>query len=335
MIVDIFTHIFPQRFFEAMEKAAPHLGGIFASMRQMPPLYDLDARLRTMDELGDDLGDYCQILSLPNPPLDNITPPELGAEMTRLGNETMAELVDGHGDRFPVFVAALPMRDVDAALAEIDYAIGELGARGVQIYTDVCGKPLDDPEFEPIFAAMAAHDLPIWLHPSRTAEVSDYATEKNGRLEMWWVFGWPYETSVAMARLALCGLFDRYPELKIITHHLGGMVPYFEGRVDGGLALLGSKTEDEDLSHILPSLKRPHIEYFKMFYGDTALFGPLSGTKCGLNFFGVEHTVFATDAPFASIAEIAGVIEQLGLSEAEKQKVFCGNAERLLKMKLA
>ncbi len=331
MIVDIFTHIFPERFFQGMEEAAPHLGGIVKRMRQIPPLYNLDARLKTMEGLGD----YCQIISLPNPPIDNITSPEVGAKLTRLGNQTLAELVADHGDRFPAFVAGLPMRDVDAALAEIDYAINQLGARGVQIYTDVCGKPLDDPQFEPVFASMAEHDLPIWLHPGRTAETTDYPTEERGRFEMWWVFGWPYETSVAMARIALSGLFDRYPGLNIITHHLGGMVPYFEGRVDGGLALLGSKTEDEDLSHILPSLKRPHIEYFKMFYGDTALFGPLSGTKCGLDFFGVEHTVFATDAPFASIAEIAGVIEQLGLSEAEKQKVFCGNAERLLKMKLA
>ncbi|MDP6175609.1 MAG: hypothetical protein QGF09_15700, partial [Rhodospirillales bacterium] len=126
------------------------------------------------------------------------------------------------------------------------------------------------------------------------------------------------------------------PALEEHFSHRGGVrAAGLQVGVDGGLADLGAKTSEEDLSHILPSLKRPHIEYFKMFYGDTALSGPLSGTKCGLDFFGVEHTLFASDAPFNSIPGLAGVIHQLGLNEAEKQKVFCGNAEHLLNMQLA
>ena len=276
------------------------------------------------------LGDYCQIISLPNPPIDNITSPEVGAKLTRLGNQTLAELVADHGDRFPAFVAGLPMRDVDAALAEIDYAINQLGARGVQIYTDVCGKPLDDPQFEPVFASMAEHDLPIWLHPARPAEVKDFGQEEKSRYEMWWALGWPYDTSVTMTRLAITGLYDRYPGLKIITHHCGGMIPFFEGRLDVGMESLGQRTSDEDYSEVLSSLKRPHGEYYKMFYADTAMFGATIGTKCGIEYFGADNVVFASDCPFASIPEAVGMMDHLGLNDVDKEKIFKGNAERLM-----
>ncbi len=83
---------------------------------------------------------------------------------------------------------------------------------------------------------MAELDRPIWLHPARTAAMTDYAAESKSRYEMWWCFGWPYETSVAMVRLVFSGVFDRYPGLKIITHHLGGMIPYYDGRIGPGHA---------------------------------------------------------------------------------------------------
>jgi hypothetical protein len=102
----------------------------------------------------------------------------------------------------------------------------------------------------------------------------------RSRFELWWCFGWPYGTSVAMARLVFAGLFDHHPGLKTITHHLGGMVPFFDKRIENGLAVLGSRMRDEDYSRVLGALKRPHIEYFKMFYADTALFGASHGLAC-------------------------------------------------------
>lgn len=328
MIIDIFNHIMPSRFYKAMTEVAPNPDNIIKRMRNVRLLHDLDARFQVMDSIGD----YRQIISLPNPPIETISTPEIGARLARIGNDTMAELIERHRDRFPAFVAALPMRDMEAAMDELLRAVKDLGARGVQVYTNVAGRPLDDPEFEPVFATMAEYDLPIWLHPARPADFTDYAAEPRSRFEMWWVFGWPYETSVAMARLVLSGLFDRHPGIKIITHHLGGMIPYVEGRVDGGLAVLGSRTSDEDYSNVLASLKRPHIEYFKMFYADTALFGPLSGTRCGLDFFGLDKVVLATDAPFAPIRKILDVMGRLGLSDEELRQVCCANAERLMNM---
>jgi aminocarboxymuconate-semialdehyde decarboxylase len=166
--------------------------------------------------------------------------------------------------------------------------------------------------------------------------MTDYPAEPKSRFEMWWCFGWPYDTSVAMVRMVFAGLLDRYPGLKIITHHLGGMIPYYDGRIGPGLQVLGSRTSDEDYSNILPSLKRPHLDYLHDFYGDTALFGGgIQAVRCGLEFFGSDHVVFATDTPLGPIAPTIETIKRLDISESDRRKIFCGNAERLLRRKLS
>jgi len=278
----------------------------------------------------DAVGDYRQIVSLPNPPIEAFADASHGAELARIANDGMAELVRRHGDRFTGFVAALSLLDVERAVTELDRAVTQLGACGVQIFTNIKGHALDDAIYRPFFAAVAARDVPIWLHPARSADTTDYAAEPRSRFEMWWCFGWPYDTSVAMTRLALSGLFDRHPRLKIITHHLGGMIPYFDRRIESGLAVLGSRTSDEDYSGVLTSLKRPHIEYLKMFYADTALFGAGGGLPCGIDFFGTDHVLFASDAPFGPIAETCDAIAAAALDDAGWTAIFSGNVERML-----
>jgi uncharacterized protein len=331
-IVDIYCHIFPDRFFQEMNRIAPRLGNIGARLRGVKKLFDLDERFREMDQLGD----YREIISLPNPPIEDFAQGEIGLSLARIGNDSMAELCARHPARFPAFVAALSLTDVEGSVREARRAVTELGAGGVQIFTNIAGRPLDDPAFEPIFAAMAELDLPIWLHPARTAAMPDYAAEQKSRFEMWWCFGWPYETSVAMVRMVFAGLLDRYPGLKIITHHLGGMIPFYDGRIGPGLAVLGSRTLDEDYSKVLSSLKRPHLDYLHDFYGDTALFGGgVQAVRCGLEFFGVDHVVFATDTPLGPIAPTIARINELEIPQGDRRKIFAGNAERLLRRKLS
>jgi len=329
MLIDIYCHIYPDRFFQEMTKVSPKLENIGKRLRGVTKLFDLDARFREMDEFGD----YRQIISLPNPPIEDIAEGATANMLARVGNDAMAELCARHPDRFPTFVAAVALTDVEAAIAEARRAIDELGARGVQIFTHIAGRPLDGPEFHPFFATMAAYDLPIWLHPARNAGMPDYPAEQKSRYEMWWCFGWPYDTSVAMTRLVFSGLFDRHPGIKIITHHLGGMIPYYDGRVGPGLQVLGARTSDEDYSQVLPSLKRPHMDYFHEFYGDTALFGGKFGLGCGLDFFGPDHVVFATDTPLGPIKPTIDEIDVLDLAPADERKIMVGNAEKLLKMK--
>jgi len=331
-IVDIYCHIAPEKFFQEMNRIAPRLGNIAARLRGVKKLFDLEERFREMDQFGD----YREIISLPNPPIEDFAPGAIGLELARIGNDAMAELCARHPKRFPTFVAALSMTDVEGSVKEARRAVKELGAGGIQIFTNIAGKPLDDPSFEPIFSTMAELDRPIWLHPARTAAMPDYPAEQKSRFEMWWCFGWPYETSVAMVRLVFNGLLDRYPGLKIITHHLGGMIPFYDGRIGPGLQVLGSRTSDEDYSKILPSLKRPHLDYLHDFYGDTALFGGgIQAVRCGLEFFGADHVVFATDTPLGPIAPTIDVIRRLDIPESDRRKIFSGNAEKLVRMKFS
>jgi len=334
MKIDVFNHIFPKRFFDKMVEVAPHQKDMGKRVRGVPMLVDLDERWRVMDRFGE----YKQVLSLASPPIETLTGPQGTPELARLANDGMAELCRKYPDRFSGFTASLPFNNIDATLTEIERAIGSLGARGIQMFTDVNGRCPDGPEFEPVFACMARHDLPIWLHPSRDASLPDFAGEKRSKFETWWTFGWPYDTSATMARWVFAGLFDRYPGLKIITHHMGGMIPYFEGRVGPGWSQLGARTSDEDYTQVLGKLKKPHMDYFHMFYADTALMGSEAGTRCGWSFFGEDKVLFASDAPFDPekgpmyIRETIRVIEALGLTPSQKDKVYRRNAERLLKL---
>ena len=328
MVIDLYTHIAPRSFLDRMVVLAPKLGNIVNRLLAVKPLSDLDARFRDMDSVPD----YRQLVCLPNPSLEEIGPAETGCELARIANDEMAELCAKHPDRFVGFAASVYLDDVDSAIAEADRAIHQLGAKGVLIYNHVAGHPLDETRFRPFFAAMAQWKKPIWLHPTRTANVSDYASEAKSRFEMWWCFGWPYDTSVAMTRLVFDGLFDRHPELEIITHHCGGMIPFFDGRVGPGMDVLGARTSDEDYSNVLPSLKRPHLEYFKLFYGDTAMFGATTGVRCGLDFFGPSKIVFATDAPLGPIAKTYKGIAEMEISDADRHAILYGNAAKLLRL---
>ena len=337
MKIDIFPHIFPKGFYERMLAVSNRSGYMQKRVREIPVLADLELRFRIMDRYPE----YVQVLTLCSPPIEALGEPRETPELARLANAGIAELVVKHPDRFPGFVASLPMNNPDAAVEEIDRAIVTLGATGVQIFSNVNGRPLDEPDFAPIFEKMARLNLPIWIHPARAASFADYRTETKSKFEAWWVFGWPYESSVAMTRILFAGYFDRFPDLKIIIHHMGGMVPHFAGRIGGGLDQLGSRTDDEDLSVYGRRLRHRPFDYYKMFLGDTALFGACHAMECGLKFFGADHVLFGTDMPFdpekgpGFIRETIRCLEEMNVSAEDRQKIYEGNARRLLRLKLA
>ncbi|MDX1485583.1 MAG: amidohydrolase family protein [Alphaproteobacteria bacterium] len=329
--IDVFNHIFPTAFFDRMVEIAPDKGRIKRWL-DIPFLVDLDVRFAKMDEFGD----YRQILSLSAPAIEALAPPDKSPALARLANDGMAEYVEKYRDRFPGFIASLPLNNIDATMEELHRAMGELGAVGVQVFSNINGAPIDGEELFPLFEAMASYDRPVFLHPIRTAAVPDYASETKSLYEIYWTFGWPYETSAAMARLVFTGLFDRLPEIKIVTHHMGAMIPYFEGRVGYGWDQLGTRTADEDYGALLRALNKRPIDYFRMFYADTALFGAAAATRCGLDFFGVDKVVFASDAPFDPeggplyIRETIRVIDALEISEDERDRIYRANAVGLL-----
>ena len=335
--IDIFPHIFPPKFFEKMLEIAPDKAAIKRWLN-IPVLHDLDARLRMMDEFGPE---YQQILTLSLPAIEYLAPPDKSPELAVLANDGMYEICAKYPERFPGFVASVPMNNMAATMAEIKRTVETMGARGIQIFTNVNGRPLDEPEFAPLFEQMHAYDLPIWLHPTRGPKMPDYPGESKSKFEIWWLFGWPYETSAAMARMVFSGFFDRWPKLKIITHHMGAMVPYLEARVGLGMDQMGTRTADEDYTSLVQSMRdkgRRPLDYFKMFYADTSVNGSASAIRCGLDFFGADHSLFGTDCPFDPeggpmfIREAIRAITSLNLSDEDLRKLYNENAQRMLRL---
>jgi predicted TIM-barrel fold metal-dependent hydrolase len=336
--LDIFPHIFPEAYFERMKRIAEGNPGLAAALKRwmnIPVLWNLDQRIRMMKRWPG----YQQVLTLSMPAIEFLGNENETPQLARLANDGMHEIVQKHGDLFPCFVASLPMNNVAASLEEMDRAIGTLGAKGIQIFTNVNGRPLDEPEFFPIFERMAKkYDLPVWVHPSRTAKFADYPTEQKSKYEIYWLFGWPYETSAFMARLVFSQMFEKLPNLKIITHHLGAMAPFFVDRIGYGMDQFGTRTSDEDYEGLLKRMKKRPLDFFRMFYGDTSVNGSPSAIRCGLDFFGVDHVLFGTDCPFDPeggplfIRETIKTLDRMALKPGDRRKIYFGNALRMLRL---
>jgi uncharacterized protein len=334
MKIDIFTHVYLPRYKAALyayvDTHGINIRHEYAIQERRPTLTDMDARLRTLEEFPD----VVQVVTVTMPPLEEIAPPKEATELARIANDEVAELVAAHPDRIVAAAAHLPMNDMDAALNEAERAIKELGMKGVQLHGTINGKPLSSEEFFPLYKMMHDFDLPIWIHPIRHSYDPDYASETTSANQIFSIFGWPYDTTVAMTRLIFGGIFEKFPGIKFITHHGGGMVPFYADRIishyRNGLERFGQGKP------FFPGLTKTPIEYFKMFYADTALNGgPLSLKVC-LDFFGEDHLVFGSDAPYdvehgsLSVRQTIQAIEDMGIGETAKKKIYEENARGLL-----
>jgi aminocarboxymuconate-semialdehyde decarboxylase len=317
------------RYRKALYKYADRFPAEKAVQDRRPLLTDNEGRMRMLDEFED----LVQVLSAAMPPVEEVVGPKEAAELARISNDEMAELVASHPDRYIAAIANVPLNDMDATLKETERAVKELGFKGIQIYSRVNGRPPSADEMMPLYALMCELDLPIWIHPMRSFDQPDYATETVSYNQLFSIFGWPYDTTAAMVRLVFAGIFEKLPAIKFITHHCGGMAPYFSDRAtihyNNGLERLGTK--------FFPGLTKPPVDYLRMFYADTALDGNSNySLECGLAFFGEDHVLFGSDAPFdvenggiATRETIRG-IDNMKISDATRAKIYEGNARRLL-----
>ena len=171
MRIDAYTHFFPKKFFDKLNEVAGDYKDMGKRMRSLPALYDLDVRKKIVDGHKD----YQQILSYPQPPIERFCQDARQDidEFCSIINDGFAELCAKEKDHFPGWVAQVSLDARDAGVAEAERAIKN-GALGVQIYTNVAGKPLDRPQYLPFWKKMNELGKPIWLHPARGAEMPDY-----------------------------------------------------------------------------------------------------------------------------------------------------------------
>lgn len=293
--IDVFSHIYTPEYAKRLTTLAPDVSKSVEMKRHSM------VNLAIREDLMKRHPDVLQIVTMGNTPLERFVSAKDAVELAKIGNEEMAELVTAKPSLFYGAVGTIPTDDVDASLKAIDYCINDLGLLGIQLFTTLERESYAEPKYRPIFASMAEHDCPIWVHPA--------GTDKDRGM-----FSWPYESSRFMLDVANAGILAEYPDLKIIIHHAGAMVPFFRERV----------------RTIMPK----HTEkYFKLFYTDTALYGNTPGLMTAFDFFGADHLLFGTDAPMGAPRGTNGdtdstitAINKMAISDEDREKIFQRNA---------
>jgi len=331
LVVDAYAHISPPNYTERLRK--DHSGFYNQILGTCPPLFDMEQRFRIMDLYPN----VVQVLTVgPVPSLEDFADPKQSAELARMANDEMAELLEKHRQRFVAAIALLPMNNFDAALKETDRAIMDLGFKGVYVHSNINGKPLDDPEFFPLFEKMAQYNLPIYIHPWRSDEHAEYPSEDMSKYMIASVFGWPYETTAAMSRIVFSGILEKFPNLKVVTHHCGGMVPYYAQRI---VQHYGQAERRGALD--IRKLSKTPLDYYKMFYADTAIHGNTPALMLACDFFGADRILFGADMPlgdyyfgFRSYRQTINAIKAMDIPEDQKKMILAGNACKLLRLSI-
>jgi predicted TIM-barrel fold metal-dependent hydrolase len=333
MKIDCYAHIVPPKFkkflFNNSNKGFA-LKGYAAYIEHTPTLFDLDHRFRIMDKYPD----VVQLLTLSAVSVDDIAPAREAAGLAQRVNDEMSELVWKYPDRFTAAVASLSMSDMDVALKELDRCIKQLKLRGVQLRIPVNGKPVDSPEFLPLYDQICTYNLPIWWHPQSRRDIPNYEGESESQYGIFHLWGLPFETTVSMTRLVFGGILEKYPKLKIITHHCGAMISFFSGRIINHC----NSAEMRHRTDYSQGLTKHPIDYFRMFYNDTAIFGNTAALMCAFDFFGADHLLFGTDMPYDptlgddGVRRIIEAIEKMTISDADKKRIFEDNARRLMRL---
>ena len=292
MKIDIHTHFIPPKFIDDARRGYA-LNNIKLERRQdgewmihpqgykyplAAEFWDMEAKLRQMDKLGLNVS----ILSISPPLFFYWADAKSTAEFCQLANESVAKMVAQSGGRL-YGMATVPLQDPAAAATELRRAVTKLGLRGVEIGTVMEKVPLDDPCFDPFFAAAEELDVPVMLHPYYVGP-----KPQLGDFYMTNLIGNPLDTTIAAARLILSGCLDRHPKLKVILVHAGGFLPFQVGRLDHGY---------EVRSETSANIKKLPSSYLNRFYFDTITHANLP-LKFLIDLVGKEHVVIGTDIPF-------------------------------------
>jgi uncharacterized protein len=286
--------------------------------------HDVVMRLAQLDRNGVDMQVVTPISSLDS----NICPGDAKAKLAYAAtmNDGMVKLMKDSKGRL-LACGTIPLEDFEnSGRREMNRAV-EAGIKAFTVPTHVKGRPLDLPGFERFWDTAADLGTPVYIHPRDPAGFADRSYEAEYRLAH--TVGWPYETELALMRIVFSGMMERYPSLVIVSHHLGGGLPFFMGRIMETYA-------DSPEAGGLVCYER--CKDFSRIYYDTAVGGSAAAVRCAYDVFGAGQLVFATDAPFGTdggeqrLAEYPGVIRSLGLTEDENRKIFSDNIRKIFKL---
>ncbi len=325
MIIDVFNHFYPKEYIDTLPKPLPEMITFLSSENPAggkgKSITDIDYRINQMQKFGIDK----QILSLPGPTLDDL-PPNIPVEklskIYKAANDGIANIAEHSHGRFKG-IATVSLLDVEAGVKETERSVKDLGLLGVQVLSNVRGKPLDLPEFEPLYAKVSQLDCGLWIHPGYIRKIYDWM---NDDYNMNMMMGWGIDTALATFRIFRSGILEKHPNLKIITHHLGTLIPLMAGRINGFVTGQGKNAQPQ------PPLKKTPLEYLKMFYVDTAEGMWKPAMDLALGFYGSKHMLFGTDYPWGDTPKIIGNIKALNIPEEEKKNILGENAIKLLKI---
>ena len=317
MIIDMYAHHISKRVGEMLLK-----GKYYGPGREFPfpeEQADPDVRLRLMEKYGIQTQVICQT----TPVLLGLNPEE-AAEICRFSNEDNYTLCKNHPGRF-YNVCILSLLDMPSAMEEFKRCINELDCRGLTISTSQNGVGLDDQRFFPFYEMCVEHDLPILLHGTHW-EASKLMDMENG-FRFMHVFGWDYDSTMALWRMIFGGVIDRFPTIKIVTHHLGNYFPFFKRRIEQNV--------NKFLADQIP---RRIEDYYGNIYADTAVDGTLGAFPCGYAFFGPERMMYGSDYPFGAeagedfIRENLNGVKGMYIPDAEKAQILGLNAKKMFKI---
>lgn len=322
--LDLHTHFYTEAFFQSIRDlgtefsfATSPTGQTIITYRGArffgitPAMTDVSKRIEDMDRVGIDV----EVVSLSTPNVF-FTDAQHQPAVARMINDSYAELISRHPARFKGF-ASIPMDAPDEALNELHRAIDELKLNGVILLSNIGGKSLTAPQYRPFFEEANRMKLCIFLHPMLPTHADAFREYVLGP-----IIGFPFDTSLAVARMCYDGMFEELPDIRWIIGHLGGAIPYLMERMDNGFRDFGECRAKIDK---LPSV------YLKRLYYDTVSFSPHT-LKMVREMVGADHMVMGSDYPhlLGSIDRAVSSISQLDIDEGEKRQIFSGTALTIL-----
>ena len=336
MIIDFQAHIFPDEYVKelkrldgavVLEPPDPCSGMTYFYDRKLKCRINtatfqgqnIERRLEHMDHLGIDV----HVLTIPPPAADRYEGDD-AIKLAQIANNAVAAIVRQHTNRFVGFFT-LPTCSIRASMAELERSVNELGLKGFGCFANLNGRPLDREELFPIYERLARLGLPVYIHPT-----APLATEATGiDIMPTLIFGWAFDSTVAMTRLVYGRVLERFPEINFVVADVGGVLAFFAQRA---INIYTGRTEEIREKY---GLKENPLDAYKRFYVDTADH-PASTLRCVKDFFGADHMVLGTNYPYGPeegcllVKNSLKAIDGLGLDEVDRKKILGDNAARIL-----